>query len=102
MKVGTTRPLAAARRIYLSRGFKLVEEEPHHSFGVDLVGQVYQLDLRPGLAARCAERASGWPAPRGAAQDEDRGDVTQHRYPARHAHPHRRPLLPATPHAAPN
>jgi len=23
-----------------------VEEEPHHSFGHDLVGQVYELDLR--------------------------------------------------------
>ena len=50
MKLWTNHPLVAARRIYLSRGFKLVEEERHHSFGVDLVGQVYQLDLGPGLA----------------------------------------------------
>jgi hypothetical protein len=35
-------PLVAARAIYLSRGFALVEEEAHHSFGVDLVGQVYE------------------------------------------------------------
>ncbi len=35
----------AAHHIYLSRGFRLVEEEPHHSFGVDLIGQVYELDL---------------------------------------------------------
>jgi GNAT superfamily N-acetyltransferase len=41
----TNAPLAAARRIYLERGFRLVDEEPHHSFGVDLVGQNYALAL---------------------------------------------------------
>jgi GNAT superfamily N-acetyltransferase len=41
----TNDPLAAARKIYLARGFGLVKEEPHHSFGVDLVGQNYELDL---------------------------------------------------------
>jgi GNAT superfamily N-acetyltransferase len=46
MKLWTNDPLVSARRIYLSRGFTLVEEEPHHSYGADLVGQVYELDLR--------------------------------------------------------
>ena len=45
MKLWTNHPLVAARRIYLSRGFRLAEEEPHHSWGADLVGQVYELDL---------------------------------------------------------
>jgi len=45
MRLWTNSVLEAARHIYLSRGFVLVEEEPHHSFGVDLVGQVYELSL---------------------------------------------------------
>jgi DNA-binding MarR family transcriptional regulator/N-acetylglutamate synthase-like GNAT family acetyltransferase len=37
--------LVSARRIYEAAGFKLVKQEPHHSFGKDLVGQYWQLDL---------------------------------------------------------
>jgi DNA-binding MarR family transcriptional regulator/GNAT superfamily N-acetyltransferase len=37
--------LASARRIYQATGFRLVAEERHHSFGKDLVGQNWDLDL---------------------------------------------------------
>jgi DNA-binding MarR family transcriptional regulator/GNAT superfamily N-acetyltransferase len=37
--------LVSARRIYQAAGFSLVKEEPHHSFGKDLVGQYWELAL---------------------------------------------------------
>lgn len=37
--------LGSARRIYQAAGFKLAEEERHHSFGKDLVGQTWNLEL---------------------------------------------------------
>jgi GNAT superfamily N-acetyltransferase len=46
MRLWTNDPLVAARRIYLQRGFRLVGEERHRSFGADLVGQTYELALR--------------------------------------------------------
>jgi GNAT superfamily N-acetyltransferase len=45
MKLWTNHPLAAARQIYLSRGFTLIAEEPYRSFDADLTGQVYELAL---------------------------------------------------------
>ena len=37
--------LASARRIYEAVGFELVDSDPHHSFGQDLVGQHWRLAL---------------------------------------------------------
>jgi DNA-binding MarR family transcriptional regulator/GNAT superfamily N-acetyltransferase len=37
--------LVSARRIYEAAGFRLIHEGPHHSFGHDLVGQDWLLDV---------------------------------------------------------
>lgn len=41
----TQSDLVAAQHIYKSKGFRLVKEEPHRSFGKDLIGQTWELKL---------------------------------------------------------
>ncbi len=45
MTLWTQSILTAARGIYQSAGFRLVAEDPHHSFGVDLVGETWERAL---------------------------------------------------------
>ncbi|MBX9911603.1 MAG: helix-turn-helix domain-containing GNAT family N-acetyltransferase [Beijerinckiaceae bacterium] len=45
MVLWTNDILHAARAIYVAQGFKLVAEERHHSFGQDLVGQNWELEI---------------------------------------------------------
>ena len=45
MVLWTNDVLVSARRIYEAQGFELVEQDHHHSFGKDLVGQVWARDL---------------------------------------------------------
>jgi len=38
--------LVSARTIYQAAGFRLTKEEPHRSFGKDLVGQTWDLAVK--------------------------------------------------------
>jgi GNAT superfamily N-acetyltransferase len=56
MRLWTTDPLTVARHIYLRRGFQLIEEEPQHTFGADLVGQTYLRNFAPAGLTPAANR----------------------------------------------
>jgi GNAT superfamily N-acetyltransferase len=45
MILWTNDVLVAARRIYEAAGFKLIAQENHHSFGKELVGQTWSMEL---------------------------------------------------------
>jgi DNA-binding MarR family transcriptional regulator/GNAT superfamily N-acetyltransferase len=45
VRLWTQSILVPARKIYAAAGFKLVDSAPHHSFGVDLVGENWELEL---------------------------------------------------------
>lgn len=46
LELWTNDILVEARHIYQRAGFRLVDEAPHHSFGHDLVGQNWSLELK--------------------------------------------------------
>jgi GNAT superfamily N-acetyltransferase len=45
MKLWTNDVLKPARRLYEKLGFTLIESKPHRSFGVDLVGEIWERRL---------------------------------------------------------
>jgi DNA-binding MarR family transcriptional regulator/GNAT superfamily N-acetyltransferase len=64
--------LHAARAIYIAAGFELLREEPHHSFGKQLIGQYWALELAP---VRRARRAPPSAAARSASRARPRRDA---------------------------
>jgi DNA-binding MarR family transcriptional regulator/GNAT superfamily N-acetyltransferase len=66
MMLWTNGGLDAARAIYEARGFRLTHEERHHSFGHDLVGQTFEMDLRGKSGSGTNSGAAGGQATSGA------------------------------------
>ena len=45
MTLWTNACLLAARAIYVKRGFKLIKAEPYQGFGLNLLGEIWELKL---------------------------------------------------------
>jgi DNA-binding MarR family transcriptional regulator/N-acetylglutamate synthase-like GNAT family acetyltransferase len=45
IRLWTQESLTAARKLYAAAGFRLTESKPHRSFGKDLVGEYWELEL---------------------------------------------------------
>jgi len=45
MRLWTQSILVPARKIYAAAGFRMVETAPHHSFGADLEGETWEIEL---------------------------------------------------------
>ena len=55
--------LVFARRIYEASDFRLVQEEPHRTFGQDLVGQYWELTVSARRPSGPAHRDSAGDSP---------------------------------------
>jgi DNA-binding MarR family transcriptional regulator/N-acetylglutamate synthase-like GNAT family acetyltransferase len=53
----TNSVLVAARKIYAAAGFRMVHHERHHSFGKDLVGETWDMNLSEGASTAPRARA---------------------------------------------
>jgi hypothetical protein len=65
--------LVFARRIYEAADFRLVQEEPHRTFGQDLVGQYWELAVSAPIRRRLPRLCRRFTAIREATWTSDRG-----------------------------
>jgi hypothetical protein len=68
LRLWTNNVLEPARHLYEKTGFRLIEEEPHHSFGHSLIGETWELQLsdssrHPTVRANAGSVAHSYPFP---------------------------------------